>query len=167
MACNSILSLALLPVIFISLDRLVIIETIEAVVLQEQYAGTLYPIFRIILQLLYDEGKTRLVGVSFCDFANHNLRKDLRSVSPTASIAHDIYFIVPVETDIATEDAFLAWITARENELPDEDDADAVSSSLSPRLKLFKQPLVQQFVEWIQQDEESDDEEDGDDDDDE
>ena len=55
----------------------------------------------------------------------------------------------------------LSWISSREKE---EESTTEEKISLSPRLKLFRDPQVQAFVAWIQE-EESEEEDDDDEDD--
>jgi hypothetical protein len=56
---------------------------------------------------------------------------------------------------LVTEDALLSWIAARELEKEKEE-----GKPLSSRLKLFIQPQVQSFVDWIKEDEEESDDDD-------
>ena len=91
-------------------DEVALVEAVEDHVLRAECATTLYPVFRLILQLLYDE-------------------------------------------ELVTEDALMKWIQAREDE-----DAG------TPRGALFRQPQVQAFVEWLQEEEEEDDEDEDEDD---
>ena len=60
-----------------------------------------------------------------------------------------------------TEDALLTWIAAREAEGEEGGERED-----SPKLKLFRQPQVQAFVAWLQEDEESEEEDEEDEEDD-
>jgi len=60
------------------------------------------------------------------------------------------------DAEILTEEALLQWITSREIEVK--------NNSISiEKIKLFQQPSVQEFVEWLQGDEEEEEEEDDED----
>ena len=63
----------------------------------------------------------------------------------------------------------LKWATQRENEYEDEEDSIPMESDdsifITARIKLFMEPPVQEFVNWIKEDDdddEEDDDEDGD-----
>ena len=91
-------------------DELVVIETVEAMAVKEEFKSTVRPIFRLVLQILYD-------------------------------------------SELVSEDALLRWIGLRDD---DEDE----------RKKLFNEPKVQEFVEWLQEEDDDDDEDEDEDDED-
>jgi translation initiation factor eIF-2B subunit epsilon len=60
------------------------------------------------------------------------------------------------DADLVSEDTLLKWISIRSNS-DDEEDL---------KIKLFNQPEVQEFVDWISQEEDDDDDDEDDEDDD-
>jgi len=90
-------------------DEFVVIESVEECILLPINISTLYPVFRYIIQVMYD-------------------------------------------SDLLSEASILKWINSRKN------------SNDIMKMRLFNEQAVQEFVDWIQNDE--DDDEDGDEDED-
>lgn len=93
-------------------DEVAVVEAAEQAVLTGEHRDSLYGIFRMVLQLLY-------------------------------------------EADVVSQESFEDWIADRRGLIADGEVEDA-------RVGLFREPMVQAFVEWLEDDDDSEEEDDED-----
>ena len=109
-----------MPLVQDTSDELSIIEAVEDSVLSTGLRPVLYGVFRMLLQMLYDE-------------------------------------------EILSQEALDDWIELRRGFIDDENDVSEEAELDRQRASLFKEPMVQALVEWLEESDESEDDESEDD----